>query len=278
MYDLTDKLAIVTGAISKKGFGRAIANRLAKEGANVVVVDKYIVPPGDTSSDWQGLNSVVSEIESLGRRAAAISCDISNSSSVDTMIKQVMADFKTIDILVNNAGVHSYAGILTQSDDTWKRHLDVNLTGTFYCSRAAGKHMVGSGRGGRIINMGSMMSKTGMGGGQSAYCASKFAIIGLTQCMALELGQYGILVNAICPALTDTDLHKEEFEQTAIRESTNIEQIRTRFNEPVIARSPLGKLGTPEDVAAMVAFLASSQASFITGQAINVNGGIFTAH
>jgi len=279
MYDLTGKVALVTGAASKLGFGRAIANRLAREGADVVVVDRIAVLPHDEGSggDWKGLDSIVDEIKALGRRALAATCDISKSEEVDEMVNKAVTGLGKVDILVNNAGVHMYSGLLKHSDEVWNKILAVNLTGTFYCARAVARQMVQRGEGGRIINVGSLWSKVALSGGQAAYCASKFGVIGLTQSLALELAPHNILVNTVCPALTDTNLHSRDFKADAEREGINEQEVRNRMHEPIAARVPLGRLGTTEDLANMVAFLASDEASFITGQSINVNGGLFTA-
>ena len=137
--------------------------------------------------------------------------------------------------------------------------------------------MVKAGKGGRIINISSVMGKTGMPNGQAAYVTSKFGVIGLTQCLALELASSKILVNAVCPTLTDTSLHYDAFTIEAGRKGTTAREISRQMNEELAARVPLGRIGVPEDIANMVVFLASEESSFITGQSINVNGGLFTA-
>ncbi|MFC1860775.1 SDR family NAD(P)-dependent oxidoreductase [Chloroflexota bacterium] len=280
MYNLEGKVAIVTGAGGKRGLGRGIARRLGEEGADVVVVDKYALSHSDKAlaEGWQGISSVTDEIKALGRRALGMVCDVSKSAEVDNMVNDVVSKLGKVDILVNNAGFHIYSNIEDQSDDTWDKHISVNLTGTFYCARAVVRDMITRRNGGRIINISSTMGKTGMGDGQTAYTASKFGIVGFTQSLALELARYKILVNAVCPTLTDTDIHTEAFQIQADEEGISAEQARDRMNERIKAHSPLGRLGTPEDIANMVAFLASDEADFITGQSINVNGGAFTAH
>jgi len=280
MPGLTGKVAIVTGAGGKRGFGRAIANRLAKEGADIVVVDKFTVPPRDEdlAGDWKGIDSVADEIQALNRQALAITCDITKSKDVDRMVKETVTNFGKVDILVNNAGLHIYSSIQDISDEIWDSHLAVNLTGTFFCSRAVAREMVQRGEGGRIINIASLLGKVGMGNGQTAYCASKFGVVGFTQSLALELASHNILVNAVCPALTATDIHSDAFKAEAEREGISEQEIRTRMQEKIAAQIPLGRLGTLEDIANMVVFLASDEASFITGQSINVNGGLLTAH
>lgn len=280
MYDLSGNIAIVTGAGGKRGLGRSIAIRLAREGADVIVIDKYRIPPRDKeiSEGWKGIDSVYDEIIALGRNAMALTCDITQSREVDQMVQAVVSKFGKVDILVNNAGIDIYASILDMSDELWATHLNVNLTGTFYCSRAVARDMIRRKAGGRIINIASMLGKTGMGDFQSAYCASKFGVIGFTQSMALELASYRILVNAICPMLTETGIHDENCKNIAEKENISFEEANKRIHDSVRAQVPLGRLGEPEDIANMVAFLSSSEASFITGQSINVNGGKFTAH
>jgi len=279
MYNLQNKVAIVTGAVGRTGLGRTIAKRLAREGADIVVVDKFAILPQDRdpAGEWKGAESVANEIKALGRQALTLACDISKSEEVDAMVKEVVSRFGKVDILVNNAGLHIYAGISSITDEIWEKHLAVNLTGTFFCSRAVAKEMVRRGAGGRIINIASALGKAGAGNGQLAYCASKFGVIGLTQCLALELASHRILVNAVCPTLTDTNLHADAFEDEAKRKGISIQDVRDRMNEGFTAKVPLGRLGTPEDIANMVAFLASEESSFITGQSVNVNGGFFTA-
>ena len=279
MYNLSGKVAIVTGAGGIKGFGRAIAARLAREGADVVVVDKTRgqIRSEEVAGDWKGIDSVAVEIKAPGRRALAIPCDITKSKEVDKMVAQTVAQLGKVDILVNNAGIKINRGILELTDEIWDIHLAVNLTGMFYCSRAVAREMVAQGKGGRIINIGSLWSKMGSRNQQAPYTVSKFGVVGLTQSLALELAPYNILVNAVCPALTDTGINIELFKSMAEREGISVQEAGKRMHEGVAATFPLRRLGTTEDIANMVAFLASDQADFITGQSINVNGGAFTA-
>lgn len=279
MYGLDGKIALVTGAGSKSGLGRAIALRLATEGVGVAVIDKETVvsTDNDLKNDWQGIQSVREEIAAAGGKAIALNCDIAISREVDQMVQAVVAYFGEIDILVNNAGIYRYVDIVDMSDEMWDAHLSVNLTGAFYCTRAVTQKMVPRNKGGRIINIGSLNGKTPTGTSQSAYCTSKFGLIGLTKSAAMELSRHNILVNAVCPGLVETELHSEDFRILAEQQKMSIEEVRRQKHEAVKARVPLGRLGVPEDIAKMVAFLCSDQADFITGQAINVNGGIFTA-
>ena len=192
------------------------------------------------------------------------------------MVKDVVTKFTKVDILVNNAGVHIRSNIDSLSDEIWNVQLGVNLTGMLFCSRAVVQEMVRRGEGGRIVNIGSFRSKAASAG-EAAYCASKFGVLGLTQSLALELASHNILVNAVCPALTDTGVNVDMFEDDAKRQGISVEEVRTRMNERVARQIPLGRLGTTVDIANVVTFLVSEEASFITGQSINVNGGLFTA-
>ncbi len=214
MYNLKNKVAIVTGAGGQKGFGRAIANRLAKDGADVVIVDRLPVLPQDQAGGWRGIESVVAEIEAYGQRGLGIVCDITRSHEVDKAVAATILKFGKIDILVNNAGIHINRSLLEMDDAIWNSQIAVNLTGTFFFARSAAREMLKRNQGGRIINIGSLRSKTAAPG-EEAYCASKFGVIGLTQSMALELASHKILVNAVCPALTDTDINLEMFQNQA---------------------------------------------------------------
>ena len=279
MYNLTGKVALVTGAGGKYGFGRAIARRLAVEGCDVIIVDKQSKPSRieDADKDWKGLESVADDIKAAGRQVMVALCDISRSAEVDRVVSDAVMRFSKIDLLVNNAGIKINMPILEMTDEVWNLHLAVNLTGMFYCSRAVGKEMAKSGKGGKIINIGSMWSKVGSPNKDIPYCVSKFGVVGLTQSLALELAKYNILVNAVCPALTDTGINSEQFKSVAEKEGISWEEARSKMYARVSSGFPLKRLGTPEDVANMVTFLASDQTDFVTGQSINVNGGAFTA-
>ena len=276
MYDLKNKVAIVTGAGGQRGFGRAIANRLARDGANIVIVDKMAVLPQDQAAGWQGIESVVAEIEGYGSQGLGIVCDITKSQEVDKAVADTILKFGKLDILVNNAGIHINRSLTEMDDATWNSQIAVNLTGTFFFARSVARAMLKQGKGGRIINIGSLRSKTAAPG-EEAYCASKFGVIGLTQSMALELGPHKILVNAVCPALTDTDINLEMFQNQAKTGPISEQEARERMNQNVARQIPLGRLGTTGDLAELVAFLCADESSFITGQSINVNGGLFMA-
>ena len=272
MYDLKGKVALVTGAGGEHGIGRAIALRLAKEGADIVVNDLTANPK--KSSTWAGLPSVVEEIEGLGRKAIAIEADISNSGQVDLLIQDTIQEFGHIDILVNNAG--SAAGpdrvpIVELEEEVWDQVQRINVKGTFLCCRAVAKELITQGNGGKIINISSMAGINGVSR-FGAYCASKFAVRGLTQVLAKELGQYRIQVNAICPGMVIT----ERYYGIAVAlapEGVETEEFLEEMERQGISDTPLGRVATTDDVAKIAAFLASSESDFHTGMSFTVDGG-----
>ena len=272
MYDLNGKVALITGAGGERGIGRAIAMRLAKEGADVAVNDITAKPK--KSSTWDGLHSLVKDIRGLGRNAKAFEADISNSHQVDQLIKDIIQEFGHIDILVNNAG--SAAGpdrvpIIELDEETWDKVQSINIKGTFLCCRAVAKELVKQGNGGKIINM---SSTQGLKGSPrfGAYSASKFAVRGLTQVLANELGEYGIQVNAICPGMVITERYYDIAEAIA-PEGVKTEEHLDEIEKRNISETPLGRVATTDDVAKIAAFLASSESDFQTGMSFLVDGG-----
>jgi len=268
MYRLDGKVALVTGAARKRGIGRAIALRLAREGANVVIVDcSAELLREEKEEGWQGLKSVVAEIEAENQCSLAIGADISLSQEVDQMVELSLSRFGKIDILVNNAGI-ALGGIdlVDLDEEQWKKVMAINLTGTFLCSKAVARSMIKRGEGGRIIIMSSRSGRQGAPG-WGAYSVSKFGLIGLTQILAQELAPYKINVNAICPASISTDMDRVSYPGLTWRET--LEKATTER----VHRILLGRLGTPEDVANVAAFLAGSETDYMTGQAINITGG-----
>ena len=274
MSHLNGKIALVTGAAGEFGLGRAIAVRLAKEGADVVVNDVVEKPYNLDESEWRGLQDVVSEIRSLGRRSFGLVVDITNSDEVSTMIKKIVSQFGRIDILVNNAGSKPGKDRVLAVDldeKEWDRVIKVNAKGTFLCSQAVARHFIERKIHGKIVNISSVVGKEAMPK-YAAYSASKFAIIGLTQALALELAPYQINVNAVCPSLVDTERVTELV--NALTEKN--EPFKDKYEELIQNRSglvPLGRLATRTDVANMVSFLASEQSNFLTGLSIPVAGG-----
>jgi len=253
---LPDKIAIVTGA--SKGIGRAIGLRLAKEGANVVIADV----------DKNEGEKVAQMIREMGRDCLAVKCDVSNVQEVEGMVEKTMQKLGRIDILVNNAGVSSMAAMVELEEKDWDFNMDINAKGQFLCSRAVAKHMIKQ-KSGKIINNASLAAKRGARF-LAHYSASKFAVLGLTYTMAIELAPYNITVNAVCPGIVETDMIRREWKWEGDIRGMTPDEVR---NE-VLGEILLGRLCQPEDVAGAVAFLASKDADYLTGQSINVNGGM----
>ena len=279
MYDLSGKTAMVTGAAGRRGIGRAIATRLASEGANVAVADVSArigtIRPDDQAAGWQGLKSVVAEIEAMGRESLALFADISDSAQVDDMVGQALAKFGRIDILVNNAAFRpgrSRVPIVDLEEEAFDEVMRVNVRGTYLVSRAVARHMTARGGGGKIINMSSVMGKRGVAQ-YATYSASKFAIIGFTQALAQEMAPHQVNVNAICPGLVDTE--RVDFAASAqAPEGVTSEEYRAMLVADRASRAPMGRIAQADDIARMAAFLASSESDYITGLSISVSGGL----
>jgi len=260
MYNLDGQVAIVTGAGS--GLGRAIALRLSREGVAIAAADL----------NAEGAEKLVAEIKGQGRPGLSIQMDVSVEKDAERTVKQTLETFGRIDILVNNAGAGSVGLIINHSEEEWEKPMRVNLKGTFLCSKTVAKEMIPRKRG-RIINISSVSGKSGeeiIG----AYCASKFGVIGLTQVMAKELGRYQITVNAVCPGYIWTPMW-ENLGQWLKENIPTLSQLSPKevFDRRVKSVTPLRRPQEPEDIANLVAFLASEEARNITGQAINVDGG-----
>jgi 3-oxoacyl-[acyl-carrier protein] reductase len=242
---LLDQVALVTG--SGRGIGRAIALALAEAGANLVINDV------DAASG----EATVADLQALGREAMFHGANVVDGAEVEAMVEAIMERFGRLDLLVNNAGVTRDGLLLRMKDDQWDLVLDVNLKGAFHCTRAAARPMMKA-RGGRIINIASVAGITG-NAGQANYSASKGGLIALTKTTALELAGRGVNCNAVAPG----------FIETAMTQQLS-EEVRAGWLE----RIPLGRGGTPEDVAAAVVFLAGPASSYMTGQVLVVDGGL----
>ncbi len=244
-----ERVAIVTGAGSKRGIGRTTALTLARDGADVVVGDL----------DLQGAEAVVDEIKALGRRSSAVKTDISKQEDVSRLVQRVLDQFGRIDILVNNAGITQPIKVLDMTEADWDRIIAVNLKGTFLCSKAVLPAMIKQ-RYGRIVNLSSVSAKRGGGVfGGAHYSAAKAGILGFAKALAREVAAYGITVNSVAPGLIATD----------IRGGLESPERQKEMSKDI----PCQRLGTPEDVAAAIAFLASEEAGYITGEEIDINGG-----
>ncbi len=272
MHNLTDRVALITGAGRAGGIGAAVARRLARGGASVVVAD-LCAPPTDLphagSGCWDELAAVAAEVQAPGVRGLALRVDVSDADSVQAMVARVQEAMGRLDILVNNAGVAvGPAPVLGMDDEAWRRTLEINATGTFLCCKYALPLIIAGSRGGRVINMSSIAAERPKPY-VSAYAASKAAILALTRSLAQEVAAFGITVNAVLPGDVDTAMKQWGLHLEA--------EVTGRPYEDVVAtavaRIPLGRLATPEDVAEVVAFLASDGAAFLTGQACNVTGG-----
>jgi 3-oxoacyl-[acyl-carrier protein] reductase len=244
--NFTDKVALVTG--SSRGIGRAIVERLATGGAKVVV---------NYRGNETAANEVVEQIKANGGQAIAVQADVSVVAEAEALIDAAKKAFGRIDILVNNAGTTRDTLIMRMSEEDWDVVIDTNLKGTFNCIKAVARQMMRQ-RYGRIVNITSVAGIAG-NAGQANYASAKAGLIGLTKTVAKELGSRGITCNAVAPGFVPTDL-------TASLPRDLIQQ--------AVERTPLGRTGTPEDMAAAVAFLASDEASYITGQVLAVDGGL----
>jgi len=272
MQTLTGRVALITGAGRTGSIGAAVARRLAQDGADIVLAD-LCAPPTDLphagSARWEELSAVAGEVLALGVRALPLRVDVSDPSSVQAMVAQVKETLGRLDILVNNAGVAiGPAPVIGMADEAWRRTLEINATGTFLCCKYALPLMLEGARGGRVVNMASIAVERPKPF-LSAYAASKAAVLALTRSLAQEVATFGVTVNAVLPGDVDTAMKQWGLQLEA--------QVMGRPYDDVlagaVARIPLGRLATPEDVAHLVAFLASDEASFITGQAYNLTGG-----
>jgi meso-butanediol dehydrogenase/(S,S)-butanediol dehydrogenase/diacetyl reductase len=258
--DSPRRSAVVTGAAS--GIGRAIAVRLAGDGLDLTVVD--------LSTAAADLEALVAQLTNAGARASAVAADVSRAPEVEAAVASHVETYGGLDVMVANAGTAVTAPLLETTDEQWQRTIEVNLRGVFNCYRAAARQMVAQGRGGRLIGAASVASHRG-GKWQGAYSASKFAVRGLSQSVAQELGEHGITVNVYSPGVVDTPMWQSIDRAITARTGAPVGTALAGMVEQI----PLGRLEAPEDVAAVVSFLASPDAGYVTGQSIVVDGGMW---
>jgi NAD(P)-dependent dehydrogenase (short-subunit alcohol dehydrogenase family) len=271
MKRLIGKVALVTGAGRKKGIGYACALRLAMEGSNVVVADLPEVINEDLyrKDETENLEAVAADISAHGVQSLALEVDVTDLQSVERMVDRIKSEFGRLDILVNNAGTAMEPAPLVHTDpESWRKTIDINLTGTMLVSKTVAPLMMDNPEGGKIINMSSRAAHRGAIW-IHAYCASKAGIIGLTRSMALELAPFKICVNALCPGDIDTELKRWGWGKEALVKGKTVDEIAAEAAQA----TPLGRIGTPEDVAAAVAFFASPDADYLTGEILNITGG-----
>ena len=262
------KVAVCTGSGRPSGLGEAILRRFGEEGYRLVVTDvdgagsSHLAKPDEMASVAESLRSQGTDVVSHG-------CDVRSAESVKQLFDAVMEHFGRVDVLINNAGIGFVMKDTREvSPDEWNLVIDVTLSGVFHCTQAAAAHMEAAGHGGRIINIASQAAKSGFPH-MAPYCAAKHGVIGLTRTAAIDYGRAGITVNAVCPNHVTTGLGSAQNAYfSAFKGLTE-----AAYLEEMAARIPLQRIGQAADTAAMCAFLASDDASFITGEAINVSGG-----
>ncbi|MEM7284107.1 MAG: SDR family NAD(P)-dependent oxidoreductase [Pseudomonadota bacterium] len=272
MMDLSGKVAIVTGSGRARGLGEGILETLSQCGCDVVVSDIGEAKPGLSSDNigaTEEMESIAQQLRDQGTNAIAVPCDVRQESEVQNLIAKTVEHFGQLDILVNNAGV---GYVMTPMDELsleqWQLVIDVNLTGAFLCSKYAARQMTSQGKGGRIVNIASQAAKSGFPH-MASYIASKHGLVGLTRSNAVELGKSGITINAVCPNHVTTGLGEKQNEYFSKFKGMTVDE----YLADMANRIPVGRPGLPSDTAAIVAFLCSDEAVFITGEAWNVSGG-----
>jgi NAD(P)-dependent dehydrogenase (short-subunit alcohol dehydrogenase family) len=251
------RLALVTGAGG--GIGAAIARRLGRDGYSVAVTDL----------DAGAARSVSEEIEGRGGEARAYTLDVTDGNAIRAVLDEAVGAFGPLAAWVSNAGISSMRPFVDLTEEDWDSNLEVNAKGPFLCGQAAARRFIEQGGGGTIVNVASMAGKRGAAPYLAHYVASKFAVVGLTQAMALELAPHGVRVNSVCPGYVATAMQERELVWEAELRGTTPKAVR----EAWVADTPMGRLESPEDVARVVAFLVGPDAGFVTGEALAVNGG-----
>lgn len=274
MSDLRGKVAVVTGAGRPGGLGAAIVRRLARDGVNVVLSDigaaHDAATPESMVGAHRGMEILAQEIAaSTGARVATFDCDVRRAPRVTALAEFAKAEFGALDIWVNNAGIgYIMKPLLEVSEADWRAVIDVNLSGCFNGIQAAARIMVAQGNGGRIINIASQAAKSGFPFA-AAYCSSKHGLVGLVRSVAIELGEFGITVNNVCPNHVTTGLGAWQNEYFSKKLGLTIDEYLRGMKQ----RIPLRRCGVPEDTADAVAFLCSGAANYITAESLNVSGG-----
>ncbi len=254
---LKDKVALITG--SGRGIGKSIALKFAEEGANVII---------NYHASQKAAEEVSGKIKSIGKNTLTIKANVSNEDEVRNMFDKVIEEYNKLDILVANAGIERISLIADTPVEVWDEVFNVNAKGVFLCCKHAIPYLLKNKKG-TIINMSSAAGKTGWKY-FGAYCASKFAVIGLTQSLAMELAEHNITVNAICPGAVDTDMLYYEYDKLAeVKKDTVEDEAKTLLNS-----IPIKRISKPEEIANLAAYLASDKARDITGEAINITGGL----
>jgi meso-butanediol dehydrogenase/(S,S)-butanediol dehydrogenase/diacetyl reductase len=276
MGNISGKVAFVTGAAAKRGMGRAVAVRLAKEGANVAVTDKFANPKSAWAGDegWNGLADVVKEIEALGRKGLAVVAGVENMKEVEAAVKSTIDKFGQIDILIHCAGTRGPVGvnIVDGDEKDWREMFDINTVGTMIVSKVVGKEMIRRNQGGKIVHIASAAGKLPCPG-SAAYAASKWAVIGITQALAMELAPFRINVNAINPGFFATNLRDLDATMHSKGKGITVEEFRAEEYKMLSNSVPLKRMGKVEEIADLCYFLVSDQSEYLTGLNINITGG-----
>jgi len=255
---LSGKVAVITGAA--RGIGRAIAEAYAKDGAELLLVDS--LPAVEQTAQEIGKDQVK-------QRVMAYPLDLRKTEKLEQLAQYAFDTFGTVDILVNNAGVCKRNYLADLTEEEWDWHFDINVKAMFFLTKSVVRRMVEQGVKGRIVNTASIMAKIGEGG-FAAYTASKHAILGFCRCLAFEMAPHGIRVNALCPGIVDTEMERQIDKEIAREQSKSPAQVKKQYESLI----PLGRYAQPEDIAKAALFLASEDSDYLTGQAINVCGGM----
>ena len=265
MGELDGKVAIVTGAGRRRSIGNSTAHALAELGADLVLTgtgrDPTTFPPDEQEIGWRDIESTADEVRALGRRALTVVGDVTDVDDVDAMVERTLDEYGRIDILVNNAAYRygpDRVPLIELAPDTFQKVIDVKVRGTYLCSKAVAEVLIEQGQGGKIVTIASAAGKRASAA-TMAYNAANFAQVGMTQSMALDLGPHGINVNAVCPGLVDTSRLDPLGRGESWQERASL--------------APIGRAGSPQEVAGLIAFLCTEAASWIHGQSINIGGG-----